>query len=197
MGFLSNDSPLGRMFGRVGDIIIVNLLFVLCSLPVLTIGASLCAMNFVLLKKRKGDEVPVVGTFFAAFKENFKQGTITWLITLAVGALLYTYIRFFGIDGPSPTPFLYYLFIILAVMVLFIVIWLFPAIASFRGSVRDLFARAFFFMSKNLPLTFVMAGLWILPVVFTFYNTAFMITGVTIWICFGFGLITWIDAYFI
>ena len=80
MNIFSSDGWFPRFFGTLGDIIIVNILFILCSIPIVTMGASMSAMYFTLLKKqRTGENGGVVKLFFKGFKDNFKQSTISWL----------------------------------------------------------------------------------------------------------------------
>ena len=85
MNIFSSDGWFSRFFGTLGDIIIVNILFILCSIPIVTMGASMSAMYFTLLKKqRTGENGGVVKLFFKGFKDNFKQSTISWLLFLLI-----------------------------------------------------------------------------------------------------------------
>ena len=76
------DSPVMRFLGRLADLMILNLVTLLCCLPVVTIGASLTAMHYVLLKMVRNEESYIVRSFFKSFKQNFKQATVIWLIIL-------------------------------------------------------------------------------------------------------------------
>lgn len=53
MNIFNSDGWFSRFFGTLGDIIIVNILFILCSIPIVTMGASMSAMYFTLLKKQR------------------------------------------------------------------------------------------------------------------------------------------------
>ena len=61
MNIFSSDGWFSRFFGTLGDIIIVNILFILCSIPIVTMGASMSAMYFTLLKKQRTGENGDVG----------------------------------------------------------------------------------------------------------------------------------------
>ena len=85
MGIFNMDSGFARFMNRVIDVLELNILWIIFSLPIFTIGASTCAAYYVTLKLLCDDEVTLNNTaklFFKAFKDNFKQGTIRWLITL-------------------------------------------------------------------------------------------------------------------
>ena len=51
--FFGNDSLFGRIFGTLGNMITVNLLFIVCSIPVITFGASFTSMYYALLRNLK------------------------------------------------------------------------------------------------------------------------------------------------
>ena len=69
--FFSLDSPLMRFLSRLSDIFILNVLFLLCCIPVVTIGASATALYTVTLKMARNEESYITKGFFKAFKSNF------------------------------------------------------------------------------------------------------------------------------
>ena len=93
MNFLTSDSWLGRFFNLVFDLVIMHLLWIICSLPIFTIGASTTALYYAFMKRARRDEGYIWKNFFHSFKADFKQATIIWLILLGAGAILYTDIR--------------------------------------------------------------------------------------------------------
>ena len=72
---------------KVADLIVINLLFILCSLPIVTIGASATAMHYSLRRWREG-QGSLAKDFFKSFRLNFRQATILWLAFLLLGAVL-------------------------------------------------------------------------------------------------------------
>lgn len=83
---------------KVGDLLLVNLLFVVCSLPVVTIGASATAMYYVLGRIRR-QEGTVTKDFFRSFRENFRQATLYWGALLLVALAVLELPTDFGLDG--------------------------------------------------------------------------------------------------
>ena len=81
--FFSMDSPFVRLMAKIADFMILNLLFIICSMPIVTMGASITAMYDVLTRMDTRREVPAAQGFFKAFNSNFKQATKLWLIVLA------------------------------------------------------------------------------------------------------------------
>lgn len=96
---LNIDNPFFEMMGRFGDIIMVNVLCIVCSLPVITMGAALTAMYQVFWRMEDGTEGRVVGTFWQCFKGNIKRCTPVWIGVLAVGVLLLFDVIFLGYVG--------------------------------------------------------------------------------------------------
>lgn len=87
-GLFNMDNPFWRFMGLLADLVLLNILFVICSIPIVTIGASTTALYTVSLKLAKKQEGYIASTFFKAFKSNFKQSTVIWLIMLVIGILL-------------------------------------------------------------------------------------------------------------
>lgn len=118
---------------KVADLIVVNLLFMLCSLPVFTIGAAATAMHYTLRRWRE-HEGSLVRDFFRSFRLNFRQATILWLIfLLLVAALLW---NFWAIS--SWTGFMYQvvtvmLFVVAAVLLAWVSV-VFPLLARFDNT---------------------------------------------------------------
>ena len=80
------DNPLIQLLTALADVILTNLLCLICCLPVVTAGASIAATYKVMLNLSQDTGGGIWNTFFTAFRENFKQATAVWLITLLVGA---------------------------------------------------------------------------------------------------------------
>ena len=78
--FFNLDSPVMVALTKMADLIIVNLLAFFCCLPIITVGASMTALHYVVLKVVRDEECYIVKSFFKSFKENFKQATVIWLI---------------------------------------------------------------------------------------------------------------------
>ena len=87
-GLFAADGKLAQILGNIADLVILNVLWIVCSIPIVTAGAAATAFYSVTLKLIKNEESYVTRSFFRAFRENFKQSTIVWLVLLAVAAVL-------------------------------------------------------------------------------------------------------------
>lgn len=79
MNFFNENNIIFVALNKIGDIILANLLFILCSIPLVTIGPSLTALYHCMLRTVKGNNNGTVKTFFRAFRQSFRQSLIVWL----------------------------------------------------------------------------------------------------------------------
>ena len=87
-GVFAQDSSLMRFLTRIADLMILNLLFLVTSLPLVTIGAALTALNFTAMRIATGTDGPIVGDYLRSFRRNLRQASILWLLVVVVGAAL-------------------------------------------------------------------------------------------------------------
>lgn len=88
MKFLSYDSPFSQLLLKLCYSCYLNLLWLLCCIPIVTIGASTTALYYTSLKIVRGEDHSLAHTFFRSFRENFRQSTVLWLILLTAGLFL-------------------------------------------------------------------------------------------------------------
>lgn len=89
MKFFSTEGGIYKFMTRLWDMIKLNFLWLICSLPIVTIGASTIAAFTITLKMVEEKEGYVARAFFKAFKANFKQGIVIGPITVVFAAALY------------------------------------------------------------------------------------------------------------
>ena len=119
-----------RIFGFLGQLIALNLLWIVCSLPVITAGASTTALYYCTLKLHKDGDIRVFHDFFKSFKQNFKQATVINLIMLAVAAILYMDLRIVGnIDG-TMSQVLYIVFFAFGILYMMVFLNIYPVLAT-------------------------------------------------------------------
>ena len=82
------DNKFFSFMGRAADLFMLNVVFVICCLPVVTIGASLTALHYVTLKMARNEESYIIRSFFKSFKQNFKQATGMWMLFLVAFFIL-------------------------------------------------------------------------------------------------------------
>lgn len=193
MKFFNYDNPIMQFLSRLTDIFILNILFIVCSIPVVTIGASATALYSVTLKMAKNEESYIFRSFFGAFKSNFKQSTISWLILMFIGTVLWGDYRALGIMGePLQRIFSFVLFAV-GVLVLFTALYLFPYIARFENTIKNSIKNSFMISIAQLPYTLLLLLLFALAAAFTIFID-FRVT-VFVWLVIGFSGIAYLNSF--
>ena len=163
--FFDLDSPLMSALNKLADLIILNILVIICSLPVFTIGASMTALHYVVLKMVRNEEGYIIKSFFKSFKQNFRQATIIWLILLVlIGVLIgdFLILRFSAVALPQ---WLHIVILAIAIILLFATVHLFPVLSRFENTILNTYRNSFFMGILALPKTVVMMVCWIIPLV--------------------------------
>lgn len=141
MKFLSYDSKFSQILIKVSNACWLNLLWFVCSIPIFTVGAATAALYDVTLRLAREEEPPITAQFFRAFRENFRQATVLWLILLALGLLLgadgyilyHLYRAASGVMGVVWTLMLA-LIIASAIAYVIVLIYVFPLVASVKNT---------------------------------------------------------------
>ncbi len=150
------DNPVWKYLGRIWDAIWLTILWTVCSLPVFTIGASSTAASYVALKVMKDEEGGITKQFFHSFKKNFKQATLIWLIALLLtGVLVVNFWFYYQWNNTFSKVFMIVLIVISTVLVM-ILHYIFPVLARFDDSTKNLLAIAFVMALQNISWTFFM-----------------------------------------
>lgn len=194
MNLFNLDSPLMQGLAKIADIFILNMLFLLCCIPIITIGPALTALYTVTLKAVRNEESYIIKSFFQAFKRNFKIGTLSWLIVLAVGIVLWADYRILPIMPDSVEK----IFLVLTTLALFIyfmiTLYLFPYIARFENTLFATIKNAFLMAMAYLPYTLLLFAFAVLAILATIF-ISFQIMGF-IWLVFGFSGMAYLNSIF-
>ena len=161
------DSKFMLVFTKISEIIILSLLWFFLSLPVITIGASTTALYYAVNKSVVHNSGYAWLEFWSAFKSNFKQSTIAWLLALIFYGL--TIFDFFILHSLTSTnvEWNFIIFFILLALVTFWVIYIFPCIARFENTTRMLMRNAFIIALSNLLYTIILCIFLILALAIT------------------------------
>lgn len=169
----STDNPVWRAMDKMGDLMILNVLFIFFSIPIVTIGAShtaLYTMTFKMLDETEGN---LIKNFFKAFKSNFKQATALWLVVLTAGLIL----AYDAMISYASTSILAKIFmgviILVAIIYAMWVSWLFPVQAKFENPVKVNMKNAALMMVIHMfPTTLLVTVLNVVPLLLLWFQTA-------------------------
>lgn len=187
------DNPFFGFMGRVGDILLLNILFVVTCIPVVTIGTSLCAMYQVTLRMARKESNYVVREYFRAWKEEWKQSTVIWLILLVTGCLLV----FDVIVGREMWNLLNAAVGALLFVWGMLFTYVFAVQARFENTVRNTIKNAMYMAVRHFPFTLLMLMLNLIPVLCILLGSTTMMMATPIYIVVGFSLTARINAIFL
>lgn len=190
------ESPLMQMLTRAGDMILLNVLFLLCCIPVITAGASIAAMHKMMQEIVYDVDSSTVKGFFRAFKANFKQATIVWLIVLLVivslGCDALLIITFFS--GSESVKWMLGLLAVLAVLVCCVVAYMIPLIVRYENTLRQHLSNAAVLAIIKLPRTIGLVLLNLMPLILLSLSLNAFIQTLIFWFVIGFSFTTYMEV---
>lgn len=194
MKIIDPDSPLLQALGKLSDIVFCNIMFVLFSIPIVTIGASSAALYSCMQKLLEDKEDDLVARdFWRAFKANFWQATAIWLLMFVVIILLLAF--YFVTSQMLEVLGRVYLLPYFLIVFLFVCgyQYLFPIQARYKLKVMDTVKNAFLLSIAALPWTLLAIVLLVGSLFLTFYMMSFDM-GLFIWAILGFGVLYYLNC---
>lgn len=164
MTILRIDSPFARGITKLTQLIYAGLLWFICSIPIVTLGAATTALYEVLLKLQKDEEGAIGRAFFRGFRGSLKSATLVWLPILAAELVFGLNLFYYAILGGGEYPVQSVVFGILTVLALTAYGYVFPILAKFENTTAGTFRMAFLLALRNPGWTVVIAVLQILTV---------------------------------
>ncbi|OON97742.1 MAG: hypothetical protein ATN31_01405 [Candidatus Epulonipiscioides saccharophilum] len=193
--FTNEDTLINKILIGFGEIVLLNILFILTSIPIITAGASLTALYSCSLKTIKGQhKTSIIKTYFASFKLNFIQSSTAWISILICATILLCNLRFTIYLDLKP---LLYMTVFTMILILMLSIYIFPVIATFENSLLNLAKNSLIFIITNLPTTFLLIIISVFPISLTYIDTALLPLYSFCWFFFGFALTAYINSFFL
>lgn len=183
------DNGFFRFMTRVADALILNLFFLITSLPVVTIGASYTALYYYCTKAVANEEGYLWKSYWKSFKTNFVQGFLMEAFFVIVGVILYIDIKFlygkFTASGALGWRILFFIVIGMALVAVLTFMYAFPLLSRFDNSTFRIIKNAAFMSIRHLPQTvplLLILGVAVLLGYFLFPVSIFFIVGAWVYI---------------
>ena len=141
-GIFNPENDFWRLIEKLVDLFLLSVFWLVCSLPVFTLGPATAALYRTVARCIRGSERKSWSLFFRTFRENFKVGALTTLVVVAVGAVLFVLYT------------LLYLFLLLPLGLL---CYLFPVLSQFEFGVGGLLSNCAKLAIAHLPSTIALA----------------------------------------
>lgn len=197
MGNLFNpDNKVMLFLEKAANLIILNLCFLICCLPVITIIPSATALYYVTLKMAKGEEPYIARSFFHSFRQNFKQGILFNILYLFWGTFLFIDLRICITMGTTLGLVLSVLMIILNIWFLIVLVYTSPLLAQFDNTIARTLKNAFLLSIVHPLRTLIVTILHLVPVILFLFSPYFFLQTVMFWVFLGFSVTARINASF-
>ena len=187
-----------RFFSRIADLMLLNGLFILCCLPIVTVGASLSALYSVCLKLVRQEDSYIIKDFFHAFRQNLKHGIILHLILCVVATIVITDLVFiWSIMGASSLyKGVFFVMLLLSLFFFITSLYIYPLLAQFTNTTKGYIRNAAILSIKHFRHTVMFFLLFLLP-----FAAALLIPGALSWeillfLLFGFSGMVYINSIF-
>lgn len=171
-GIFNPEGKFAHYGGKLWDLMWLNVLVILCSVPVFTMGASMTAMHYVILKIYRDEETAITKIFFKSFRDNFKQSTV---MTLIFAFALYCLVLGFRLAATSQdaiTGVVTYLLPVAAVVVICIFVWGIVMQSRYHNSIMGTIRLALAAILVHPVRSLAIGILFVLP-----FAMAFLVEG--------------------
>lgn len=187
MQLFNPDSKFSQFIYALLDYVKLGLAFLLFSIPGFTAGAAAAAVMTVGMRIERKEAPTIFRPFWQAFRENFRQGTVlTLLFMLVIGVLAADWYILMQMEGTPLIRLLCAVIFVLALMTATLMLWVFPTLARFQLTNRQIIHNAVIHMLSRFPQTllalaaavggFILAALFpqVMPII-TFFVPAFVV----------------------
>lgn len=159
--FFRIDGPFYRFGNIIYYLLVYNILWVVFSLPIFTIGASTTALFYVMGKVVRDEDFSTFKDFWKSFRTNFKQSTIITLILGALYLILYVDLKYAYSYGNIAKYMLPIQFAVLIELV-FVTLYIFPVLSRFNIDNKNLFKTALFMSNRHILSTITCVGMMVI-----------------------------------
>ena len=189
------DKPWFSLLTKLTYSAYLNILWLICSLPIFTIGASTTALFYCTLKMAEDRDEGLTRMFFRAFRSNFKQSTLLFLVLFVPFALILMDLWLL-LFSTLELPALMRGICLLPAILFFIALnYVYPLAAQFENTIRGTLKNALLLAIANLPISLVVLVLSLLPLIVFLFATQFFFQSLIVWFLIGFSLIAQCNAY--
>ena len=180
----SENSGIGKALSAFVNCIWLGLLWLGCSLPVLTLGASTTALYYAVVKGVRRERGTPTGLFFHAFRENLKTATLSWLVCAAFLAVVVTDLVLLR-GAEMQSSWLYTCSWLLLIPPALELAWIFAYISRFQNGVMAGIRFVLFFALQHFGRTLGILALFAAAALLTFFWTpaALVLPGLVCYAC--------------
>lgn len=183
-----------RILTHIFDFILLNILWLLTSIPIVTLGTATAALYSVMMSVVEKKEGYIIKDYWKAFCRNFKQSTVVWILLLFLGACLWFDLTLIGV---VPGLFRQIGTVVLGAVLIFYFmecIFVFPLIAKFENSTGNMIKNALLIPVSRLPYALMILFMTGAAIIVTFLNQMTIMIGAVIWSAIGVSVLSYANS---
>ena len=174
-GFFSYDGLFAKYGGKLWDLIWLNVLTIIFSIPIVTAGAAVTAMHYVELKILRNEEYGITAAFFRYLKMNLKQGVVIQVAFLPVGYLIATTLLMTWKTTSGSPDFMFYVAAVAAVLAYCVWIWTLVLLSRYTNTVVKTMKQAVVACLVYPVRSILMGALGVIPFVVFFFDMRMLV----------------------
>ena len=183
-----------RILTHIFDFILLNILWLLTSIPIVTLGTATAALYSVMMSVVEKKEGYIIKDYWKAFCRNFKQSTVVWILLPFLGACLWFDLTLIGV---VPGLFRQIGTVVLGAVLIFYFmecIFVFPLIAKFENSTGNMIKNALLIPVSRLPYALMILFMTGAAIIVTFLNQRTIMIGAVIWSAIGVSVLSYANS---
>ena len=191
---MNTDGRIMNFLSRLGDMFLLNILYLISCIPVVTIGAATTALYYNMLKMAENRESYVWRDYWKSFRQNFRQATIVWMILLACILVLGADLLLLGGMSEALGAVTALIVIVLSIVLIMMGFYIFPVLARFDNTVKNTFKNALIMAVRHLPSTIVIVILHGLPLLLAMVSIQVFIRGILVVLLFTVSILAYFQS---
>lgn len=162
--WLNPDNAFFTFMGKAFDMLVLNVIWLVLCMPVITIVPATTAMYYAVVKVIRRERSYAIKEFFRSFKRNFKQGAVFSVVAVVAIFVMYIDFRYAAMlveQGESMGSTYLGIFIIVAVLLCSIYAYICPVLSRFDMKLGGLFKTSFLLATRHFPTTVLLLVLMV------------------------------------
>lgn len=191
---LQTDNRFFQFMSRLGDLVMLNLIFIVSCIPIITIGAAISALHTMIDKMSRGHESYIIRGYLQYLKDNFKNSTLMWFVYLFGGIFLLAGGVYLAKNGSS-NSWLFIPYTFVTMIFLFSFLYSFALQAIFINTAGQILKNSLLTALRHLPYTLLLGVISYLPPCISFLLPDFLPVTLTYWLLIGFSFSAWVCGF--
>ncbi len=184
-----------RSVTKMTDLLLLNVLFLITCIPIVTIGAAIASLYSMTLRMCRNEEAYILRSYLKAFRQNFKKATEIWILFLTGMVIVWADFRMVMTLKNLPVRIFVMILLAILFMLLMVMSYAFPLIAAYENTLGHTIKNAFILAMSKIGYTVPIVVLNFLPMLLLINDARFLEVGSKTYLLIGFALTAYVNSY--